>query len=28
VVLRYYPESMRPPDQVRELPEPNDEPIV
>jgi hypothetical protein len=28
VVVRYYPESMRPPDQVRELPEPNDEPSV
>jgi hypothetical protein len=27
VVLRYYPESMRPKDQVAELPPPSDEPI-
>jgi hypothetical protein len=28
VELRYYPESMRPPGQVLELPPPDDEPIV
>jgi hypothetical protein len=27
VVLRYYPESMRPPGQVAEVPPPSDEPI-